>query len=203
MTHSDALLAPADENADERLVSLAMAGNQDAFRLLVERHYRLVINIAYRALGDSSLAEDVAQEVFLKVYRKLPSYRQEKPFLHWLHRVAANTVTDAVRSRRQPLSLDLQPDVTAGPAGDPERLAAGRELERAVRRAVAELPVPFREPITLLAFHDLSYQQIADVLEIPLGTVMSRLYRAKRLLRGRLAGLISEPESQAGPGNNP
>src|SRR5205823_867946 len=93
--------APSIEgDAEERrLIDRSAAGDQEAFRQLVIRHHRLVINVAFRALGELSLAEDVAQEVFLKVYKALPGYRHEKPFKHWLHRVAANAVTRLLRER--------------------------------------------------------------------------------------------------------
>ncbi len=99
--------APSIEgDAEERrLIDRSAAGDQEAFRQLVIRYHRLVINVAFRALGDLSLAEDVAQDVFIKVYKALPGYRHDKPFKHWLHRVAANAVTDDLRFVR--ILLDL------------------------------------------------------------------------------------------------
>src|SRR5436853_1493395 len=110
--------APSIEgDAEERrLIDRSAAGDQEAFRQLVIRHHRLVINVAFRALGELSLAEDVAQEVFLKVYKALPGYRHEKPFKHWLHRVAATSVTDALR-RRRPV---VPPDGMAQPPASRE-----------------------------------------------------------------------------------
>lgn len=181
---------PPESDAEERrLVDRSAAGDQDAFRELVFRHHRRVLNLAYRALGDASLAEDVAQEIFLKVYRHLPSYRHEKPFIHWLNRVAANTVTDVLRRHRFVLSLDAQEQQPAA-EGDPQDIVARRELQRAVRRSIARLPSHYRDTLVLQVFHDLSYEEIAATLDIPIGTVMSRLNVAKRLLRDRLAGLM-------------
>src|SRR5439155_20284 len=91
---------------ERRLIDRSAAGDQEAFRQLVLRYHRLVINVAFRALGEVALAEDVAQDVFIKVYKSLPTYRHDKPFKHWLHRVAANTVTDSLRRRRPVVSLD-------------------------------------------------------------------------------------------------
>jgi len=182
--------APLQDDAEERqLLSRSAAGDQDAFRQLVLRHHRRVVNIAYRALGDAGLAEDVAQEVFIKVFRHLPSYRHEKPFVHWLHRVAANTVTDAARRHRDVQSLDSMAQPPAGQGGDPQDVAAQHDLQRSVRRAIATLPPHYRDTLALQVYHDLSYEEIARTLDVPIGTVMSRLNAAKRLLRDRLQGL--------------
>ncbi len=120
--------------------------------------------------------------MFIKVNQKLGSYRADIPFVHWLHRVAANTVTDAIRRGRVDLSLDALGD----------EAAALTEQRMAVRRAVAGLPGGLRAAIALQVFHELSYQEIAQVLNIPIGTVMSRIHSAKRLLRSRLAEYVSE-----------
>jgi len=190
--------APSIEgDAEERrLIDRSAAGDQEAFRQLVIRHHRLVINVAYRALGELSLAEDVAQEVFLKVYKALPGYRHEKPFKHWLHRVAANAVTDALRRRRPVVSLDDMEQPPAGRESDPVDVATRHDLQRAVRQAIASLPSHYRDTIALQAFGELSYDEIAKTLDIPLGTVMSRLNGAKKLLRERL-GSLAHPEEEA------
>src|SRR2546428_2193197 len=134
--------APSIEgDAEDRgLIDRSASGDQEAFRQLVIRYHRLVINVAFRALGGLSLAEDVAQDVFIKFYKALPGYRHDKPFKHWLHRVAANTVTDSLRRRRPVVSLDglEQPLVSAG--SDPQDVAARHDLQRAVRHAIASLP---------------------------------------------------------------
>jgi len=189
--------APSIEgDAEERrLIDRSAAGDQEAFRQLVIRHHRLVINVAFRALGELSLAEDVAQEVFLKVYKALPGYRHEKPFTHWLHRVAANAVTDALRRRRLVVSLDDMEQPPASRESDPVDVATRHDLQRAVRQAIASLPSHYRDTIALQAFGELSYDEIAKTLDIPLGTVMSRLNGAKRLLRERLGDLVRSEEA--------
>ncbi len=193
MTLAERLPSASDEAAEERrLIERSAGGDQDAFRQLVQRHYRLVIGVAFRALGDMGLAEDVAQEVFLKVHRSLPAYRHEKPFVHWLHRVAANAVTDALRRTRPIVSLDALEQPPAGREADPQDLAARHELQRAVRDAIAKLPRHYRDTVVLQVFHELSYEEIARTLDIPLGTVMSRLNAARRLLRERLAPAVGE-----------
>jgi RNA polymerase sigma-70 factor, ECF subfamily len=189
--------APSIEgDAEERrLIDRSAAGDQEAFRQLVIRHHRLVMNVAFRALGELSLAEDVAQEVFLKVYKALPGYRHEKPFTHWLHRVAANAVTDALRRRRPIVSLDGMEQPPASPGSDPMDVATRHDLQKAVRQAIASLPSHYRDTIALQAFGELSYEEIAKTLDIPLGTVMSRLNGAKRLLRERLRDLVRGEEA--------
>ena len=189
--------APSIEgDAEERrLIDRSAAGDQEAFRQLVIRHHRLVINVAFRALGELSLAEDVAQEVFLKVYKALPGYRHEKPFKHWLHRVAANAVTDALRRRRPIVSLDGMEQPPASSEADPMEVATRHDLQKAVRQAIASLPSHYRDTIALQAFGELSYDEIAKTLDIPLGTVMSRLNGAKRLLRERLGDLVRSEEA--------
>jgi RNA polymerase sigma-70 factor (ECF subfamily) len=189
--------APSIEgDAEERrLIDRSAAGDQEAFRQLVIRHHRLVINVAFRAIGELSLAEDVAQEVFLKVYKALPSYRHDKPFKHWLHRVAANAVTDALRRRRPVVSLDCMEQQPPSRESDPQDVATRHDLQRAVRHAIASLPSHYRDTIALQAFGELSYEEIAKTLDIPLGTVMSRLNGAKRLLRERLGDLVRDEEA--------
>ena len=189
--------APSIEgDAEERrLIDRSATGDQEAFRQLVIRHHRLVINVAFRALGELSLAEDVAQEVFLKVYKALPGYRHEKPFKHWLHRVAANAVTDALRRRRPVVSLDGLEQPPASRESDPMDVATRHDLQKAVRQAIANLPSHYRDTIALQAFGELTYEEIAKTLDIPLGTVMSRLNGAKRLLRESLGDLVHGEEA--------
>jgi RNA polymerase sigma-70 factor (ECF subfamily) len=193
--------SPSDVE-ERRLIAASLAGDDDAFRQLVERHYRTVLKVAFRAFGSEAAAEDCAQDVFIKVHKRLRSYRADTPFIHWLHRVAANTVTDALRRRRTDLSLESLVHEAPAQSGDPAEAAARQEQRLAVRQAMAGLPSRLRDAIILQVFHELSYQEIAQVLEIPIGTVMSRLYNAKRLLRDRLAGYVRDPAGESGA-NNP
>src|SRR5437763_16602286 len=106
MARAEDAPSPEGDAEERRLIDRSAAGDQEAFRQLVLRHHRMVINVAFRALGELSLAEDVAQDVFIKVYKALPGYRHDKPFKHWLHRVAANAATDVLRRRRPVISID-------------------------------------------------------------------------------------------------
>lgn len=173
---------------EQQLIRESAQGDEDAFRQLVERYHRLVMHVAYRSMGDMSLAEDVAQEAFIKVFRGLPAYRPEKPFVHWLHRVVANSVTDALRRKKPVVSLDgaAAAEPAADPAGDPAQIADQHAVKQAIRDAIMNLPPRYREIIILQLIHELSYEQIASALKLPLGTVQWRLNMAKRLLRKQL-----------------
>jgi len=186
-------IASAHEDDEPLLVAAALAGDEDAFRQLVERHYRLILRLGYRAFGNLAAAEDCAQEVFIKVHKSLHSYRADKPFVHWLHRVASNTVTDTIRRRRVDLSLDALARAAPSWLADPAEAAALQEQRVAVRRAMADLPGRLRDAMALRVIHELSYQEIAQVLNIPIGTVMSRIHNAKRRLRRELADYVTEP----------
>lgn len=186
--------ADYDDAEEAKLVAASARGDPDAFRQLVQRYHRLVMHVAFRSMGDMSLAEDVTQEAFLKVYRGLPRYRPDKPFVHWLHRVVANTVTDEVRRRRPVVSLD---GMTLPPAADqdgPQEIADHHGVQQAVRDAIASLPPRYRDIIILQIFHELSYEEIAGTLKLPLGTVMWRLNMAKRLLRKELGDVRDQPQ---------
>jgi RNA polymerase sigma-70 factor (ECF subfamily) len=178
--------AQGDDAEESDLVAASARGDQDAFRRLVERYRRLVLHVAFRSMGDMSLAEDVAQEAFIKVFRGLPHYRPEKPFVHWLHRVVANAVTDELRRKRSTIPLDAMVNPPESPEADPEDVAGQHDVQQAVRAAIAALPTRYRDIISLQVFHELTYEEIARRLQLPLGTVMWRLNMAKRLLRKQL-----------------
>lgn len=193
---------PQPEESDEareegELVQASARGDQDAFQRLVERYRRLVLRVAFRSMGDMSLAEDVAQEAFLKVFKGLPRYRPEKPFVHWLHRVVANAVTDELRRKRPIESLDEMVQLPAADEEGPQDVADHHAVQQAVREAIAALPPRYRDIIVLQVFHELTYEEIARRLGLPLGTVMWRLNMAKRLLRKQLGEQGQAPEASA------
>lgn len=177
---------PAEEVDEGELIRASAQGDQDAFGRLMARYRRLVLHVAFRSTGDMGLAEDVAQEAFIKVYLGLPSYRPEKPFIHWLRRVVGNTVLDELRRRRPVVSLDGMEQLPPSDADDPQAVTDQHDVQQAVRQAIAALPPRYREIITLQVFHELTYEEIARALNLPPGTVMWRLNMAKRLLRKRL-----------------
>jgi RNA polymerase sigma-70 factor (ECF subfamily) len=185
-----------DEVDENKLVKASAAGDHDAFRQLVERYRWLVLRVAMRSTGDASLAEDVAQEAFIKVYRGLPAYRPDKPFVHWLHRVVANTVTDELRRRRPIQSLDDLDQPPASEEQGPPEVADHHAVQEAVRLAISELPPRYRDIIMLQVFHEMTYAEIARRLRLPLGTVMWRVNMAKRLLRKRLSEAGQAPGAE-------
>jgi RNA polymerase sigma-70 factor (ECF subfamily) len=175
---------------DPQLVQLVLDGDTEAFNDLVERHQSRAYNLCVRMLGDADAAADVAQDAFISAYKHLPSLRGE--FRPWLMRIVANGCRDVLRSqkRRPSVSLDLERDDDDTPAmqladtGDgPEAALMKSELQKTIAGALAEIPDDQREVVILSDIQGLSYQEIADMTGINIGTVKSRLNRARLRLR--------------------
>ena len=176
--------------ADGELVQTAIAGREASFEELVRRYQRPIAAYVYRMVGDYDAALDLTQEVFIKVYNSLARYRSEFKFSTWIYKIAHNAAIDHLRRyavREQALSgeLDGEPRVVAI---ESRRLTPEQESERAERRTeiesvVDELPSAYRELIVLRHSHDLSYDEIAEVTGLPLGTVKNRLFRARDAMR--------------------
>ena len=174
------------KNDDRTLTTLAGKGDQDAFAQLVERYTGLVYNLALQRVGDHHDAEDITQAVFWKVWKALPGFRGDSAFSTWLYRMTANTATDLLRQkgrREAPLSLD-DPDLpqAAHPGPGPEALAWEKERREGLHQAIAALPEQARTILMLREFQGLAYDEIAAALELPIGTVRSRLARARAAL---------------------
>lgn len=167
------------------LVAKAQRGDQQAFCQLVSCHRQGVINVVYRMCGDAALAEDAAQEAFLRAWQHLGRYRPSSPFRNWLYRIALNAAYDALR--RAPQTLDVDELSLASAEDGPHAIFAREERARRVRRAVRALPEASRSVLVLREYEGLSYREIADVLDIPIGTVMSRLNYGRNRLRQMLA----------------
>lgn len=186
MRHSDAFMPP---QSDEDLMLAAGRGDRRAFAALVERHERTVFHFIQRFLGyDVHGAEDVAQDVFLSVWKSAPGYRPTAKVLTWVLRIATNASLNHVRSRRvrqRVLPFDQRPRDEADP---PSADAAPPDEERgaAVRSAIAELPPAQRAAIILRHFHELPYSEIAEALDVSHGAVESLLFRGRENLRRRL-----------------
>lgn len=182
--------------SDADLIARAQAGDRRSFDELVTRSYTLVFNTAFRILGDTDHAADATQLAYVRAYRSLGSFRGSSSFTTWLYRIVTNVCLDMVRGQqRQPLSLtptspDAPPpdrdlrDVRAGP----EDLVLQTELQAAVHEALQRLRPEHRAVLALYDLAGMPYEQIADVLGLPLGTVKSRLNRARHALREELAG---------------
>ena len=174
------------KNDDRRLARLAGQGDQDAFAQLVVRYTGLVYSLALRRVGNHHDAEDLTQNVFWKAWKALPSFREEAAFSTWLYRMTANAATDFLRQkgrREAPLSLD-DPDLpqTAHPGPSPGEQAQAEERREALYRAIETLPEQARSVLLLRELRGLSYEEIAAALDLPVGTVRSRLARARAAL---------------------
>ncbi|MDT4967526.1 MAG: hypothetical protein QOJ64_2263 [Acidobacteriota bacterium] len=172
------------------LVSRALAGREDSFEELVRRYQRPIAAYVYRMVGDYDAALDLTQEVFIKVYSSLSRYRSEFKFSTWIYKIAHNSAVDHLRkhsTREQSLMNEFDGEQRERPI-ESRRLSPEQESERSERRAeieqvVRQLPSCYKALIVLRHSHDLSYDEIADVTGLPLGTVKNRLFRARELMR--------------------
>ena len=175
---------PATTVDDQTLVTQALAGRGEAFGTLVERYDRAVYHLAYRTLRDSEEARDVAQEAFFKAYRSLRTFRPGAKFSTWIFSIAYHACCDRL-NRRKRYSNEELPD-RADPGAGPEQQAIAGDEARRLRAAIAQLPEKYRTVITLYHLQGSQYDEIAQVLEIPIGTVKTHLFRAKEQLRRML-----------------
>src|SRR5712691_6878226 len=186
---------------DEELVARSIGGDSDSFNELVLRWERPIYALAYRTIGREEDARDVCQETFLRAFRALPGFRGEAKFSSWLYRIALNLCRDWMRRERRtpvvqaPEDVDLM-DLAA--AREPSELIEDRlarnDLSRAVERAMALLPEDQRTAIVLKEYHELTFQEIADLVGCPLSTVKDRLYQGLTVLRRDLAGREAGPK---------
>jgi len=175
---------PATTVDDQTLVTQALAGRGEAFGTLVERYDRAVYHLAYRTLRDSEEARDVAQEAFFKAYRSLRTFRPGAKFSTWIFSIAYHACCDRL-NRRKRYSNEELPE-RADPGAGPEQQAIAGDEARRLRAAIAQLPEKYRSVITLYHLQGSQYDEIAQVLEIPIGTVKTHLFRAKEQLRRML-----------------
>ena len=176
--------------ADCDLVTRAIAGREDGFEELVRRYQRPIAAYVYRMVGDYEAALDLTQEVFIKVYNSLARYRSEYKFSTWIYKIAHNAAVDHLRrhsTREQSLVSQADGEQYDLPI-ESGRLSPEQESEKRERRAeieavIRELPAVYRELIVLRHSHDLSYDEIAEVTNLPLGTVKNRLFRAREVMR--------------------
>lgn len=168
---------------DKNTIASVIAGNSAAYGKLVEKYQRRLLGLMVHACGDRELAEDIAQEAFARAYQKLSTYSGEAQFYTWLARVAMNLLASSTRrkrieNQRRRESMDVVGDSLGGGAEPHEQIATS-ELQTAVRDAIAQLDNDRRQVLLLRDFDSMDYEAIAETLEIPIGTVRSRLHRAR------------------------
>lgn len=193
-----AQLAP---DVDQQLVERVQKGDKKAFDLLVLKYQHKVLAVVGRFVRDHSEAQDVAQEAFIKAYRALPNFRGDSAFYTWIYRIAINTAKNylVARNRRPPAS-DVDVDDAEYYSGNeaihemntPERNLLRDELQATIEQAFAELPPDLRTAVTLREIDGLSYEEIAEVMECPVGTVRSRIFRAREAIDRKIKPLVDD-----------
>jgi len=169
--------------AEAELIRSASEGNLGSFAQLVALYRPRVIRTAYGIVGSPDEAEDVAQEVFIKVWSNLAHYNAQGAFASWLYRITTNAAIDSLRKRRREVPLEPYHSVDKEP---PEATVVANDSRERLKKAVNALPPNARATLILREFEQLSYKEIAEALQIPIGTVMSRLNYARQLLRKEL-----------------
>lgn len=187
------------EDTDQQLVERVLKGDKSAFNLLVLRYQHRVATLVGRFVHDHQEAEDVCQEAFIKAYRALPLFRGDSAFYTWLYRIAVNTAKNYLVSRnRRPPANDVDVvDAEVSEIGtvlrdieDPEGSLATHKLKEAINTAIEELPEDLRTAFTLREFSGLSYEDITEVMDCPVGTVRSRIFRAREAIDKRIKELL-------------
>lgn len=188
------------EQLDEELVLRVQQGDKSAYDILVLRYQHKIVQLVNRYVKDHSEAQDVAQEAFIKAYRALGSFRGESAFYTWLYRIAINTAKNylVARARR---SSDYQVDVQDAEAIEnapqlqgldtPERQLLGDEIAETIQAAIENLPEEMRLAIVLREFEGMSYEEIAEAMDCPVGTVRSRIFRAREAIDNKLSPLLN------------
>jgi len=180
---------------DQQLVARVQKGDSRAFDLLVLKYQHRIFGLISRYVHDADEVQDVAQEAFIKAYRALPRFRGESAFYTWLYRIAINTAKNYLVSRsRRPPGSDIEVEdaeyyASGGALHEietPETALYGAELKAVVEKAISELPEDLRTAVTLREFDGLSYEDIADIMDCPVGTVRSRIFRAREAIDARV-----------------
>ncbi|NOX60512.1 MAG: sigma-70 family RNA polymerase sigma factor [Chloroflexi bacterium] len=175
--------------SDNDLVQRTRQGDADAYGALVLRHQNAVFNVCLRLLGDAREAEDLAQDAFIRGYRHLDSFDNQRPFGPWIRRIATNLCLNHLKRRKPPTTslMDELDHTQPSSQSDPVRALVRDEQERMVREAILSLPPHYRAVIELRHFQDLSYAEIAETLHLSLSDVRTHLYRARKALKKHLS----------------
>jgi RNA polymerase sigma-70 factor (ECF subfamily) len=190
----------SDREIDQQLVERAQRGDKQAFGLLVTKYERKLWRLLSRFIRDPAEVEDVAQESFIKAYRALPSFRGDSAFYTWLYRIGINTAKNylVAMGRRAPTTTEFDSEEAESfEDGDqlrdintPESVLMSKEVAETVNATMEELPEELRTAITLREIEGLSYEEIAGIMNCPIGTVRSRIFRAREAIAARLRPLI-------------
>ncbi len=189
-----------DREIDQQLVERAQKGDKRAFGLLVEKYQRKLARLLSRFVRDSAEVEDVTQEAFIKAYRALPNFRGDSAFYTWLYRIGINTAKNHLMAagRKAPTSTSVDSEEAEGLAeggqlrdiNTPESLLLSREIGDTVNAAMLALPEDLRTAIQLREMEGMSYEDIAQIMNCPIGTVRSRIFRAREAIAERLKPLL-------------
>ena len=193
------------DESDEKLMLRAGQGDKGAFDEIVRRYASKMVNLAYRITGDRELAEDIGQETFLRAYRSAARYREISKFSTWLHTIAINLCRNELRRRKfrmfslegmaerdedSKVRIDIADEKTK-----PDREVERKELGRLIKEAVATLPEKFKTPLVLRDMQGLSYEEIGGILDLPEGTVKSRINRARLRVKELLEPMLRDDDS--------
>ena len=190
----------SENDTDEALVARVQRGDKMAFDALVLKYQQRVVKVISRYVRDPSEAMDLAQETFIKAYRALPNFRGDSAFYTWLYRIAINTAKNFIVAQgRRPPQDDVEASAAEqyeGPSqlkdnASPERMILRDELENVIFSAIEALPEDLRIAITLRELEDMSYEEIAQAMDCPIGTVRSRIFRAREAIDKKLKPLMS------------
>jgi RNA polymerase sigma-70 factor (ECF subfamily) len=196
----------SDREIDRQLVTRAQRGDKRAFELLVEKYQRKLARLLSRFIRDPAEVEDVTQEAFIKAYRALPAFRGDSAFYTWLYRIGINTAKNYLMAmgRRAPTSTEVEADEAEGfdegeqlrDINTPESVLLSKEIAETVNSTIEKLPEELRIAIQLREIEGMSYEDIAKVMDCPIGTVRSRIFRAREAIAQQLRPLLGTRKDQ-------
>ncbi len=194
----------SEQDIDRQLVERARLGDKRAFELLVEKYHRRLQRLLSRMVRDADEVDDIAQETFIKAYRALPNFRGDAAFYTWLYRIGVNTAKNYLVTRKKAMPTisdqafgdDDEPDerLVAQDISTPETELQSKQVAMAVNQAVEALPEELRTAITLREMEGLSYEEIAELMGCPIGTVRSRIFRAREAIAAKLRPMLGTSE---------
>jgi RNA polymerase sigma-70 factor (ECF subfamily) len=196
----------SDRDIDQQLVERAQRGDKRAFELLVEKYQRKLGRLLARFIRDPAEVEDVTQEAFIKAYRALPAFRGDSAFYTWLYRIGINTAKNYLMAlgRRAPTSTEVEAEDAEGfedgeqlrDINTPESMLLSKEIAETVNATIEQLPEELRTAIQLREIEGMSYEDIARIMDCPIGTVRSRIFRAREAIAERLRPLLDTRKDQ-------